>query len=139
MVDDEDGFVKVEPGEACKTEARPELLPFVNLSEQEPIPVPGDSSESDSDTSLEEPSSDVDVPPPRKVAKFSHGTKKPVTVARFYRHQKSGMVHYLDVVMDSCATKVFACGRAVTQSYVAVQDSVGMCKLCRAQALKRGV
>lgn len=109
----------------------------MDLSEQEPITILGESSESGSDTSFEETDSEGEMPPPAKVAKTSDSFRRMKMTSRYYRRAKSGLVHFLDVIMDSCATKVLACGRPLTASYFAVQDAVGMCKLCRVQALKR--
>lgn len=115
-----------------------ECLPstFVDLSASEPISVGESDSEVSSDESSSGSSSDEAAAPLNKISQMPTGARRPLRT-RFFKHKSSGVVHYLDVVMDSCATKLLACGRPLSVNFLASHDSIGVCKLCKVQANKR--
>lgn len=132
MVQREDDGVKHEA--AVVKEEPSSSAPFVDLTAVEPIEVV-ELTSSGSDFSDEDSSSDSSGLPPKKVQRKDQGS---APARRFFKHKKSGCVHYLDPIMDSCATQVFACGKNLSSSFLATLDKVGLCKLCKKQAIKRG-
>lgn len=126
-------FVNVEHQPPAKAEIQDDLLPFADLTAQEPIDVMADSSEESSDSGASS-SDDSSSPVPVRCAKRP---KQQGVTSRFFKHKTSGCVHFLDPIMDSCASQVFTCGKRVTLNFMPTSDRSGMCRLCKVQAAKR--
>lgn len=109
--------VKHEGSSGVKSEGGG-ALPFVDLSADEPMMVHGLSSEESSSSLDSDSDSSVELPK-AKIPKIKDGS-----IHRFFKHRTSGYVHYVDPVMDSCASKTFGCGKLLSANFAPTLDRV---------------